>query len=101
MANKIKWGDQLAHFFSCLVLTLLTCGSYLGWIAVVLWAITREYYQRKRTMEAVLKYQPSFGEVINTDGDLGFKYFKRDLVVSYSGVAVGIAINISLNIWLF
>ena len=97
--KPIKWGDQAAHFGSCFFLTLFTLG--FGAPVVVLWAITREYYQRKRTMESVVKYEPSFGEVLNTDGDLGFKYFKRDLVVSYFGIVVGIVAAIPLYNWLF
>ena len=101
-----NWGDQAAHFGSCFALTLLTLG--FGATIVVLWAITREYYQTKITMFEVYRIQYpdlnwkeigkqlSFKKVIGLV-DLG----KRDLAVSYWGVIGGIACAVPLNFWIF
>ncbi len=97
--KPIKWGDQSAHAGSCFGLTLLTLG--FGAPVVVLWAITREYYQIKIRMIAALRMQgkkgkPSYSDVMDFV-DLG----KRDLVFSYWGVVLGLAIAIPFDIWLF
>ena len=97
--KPIKWGDQTAHFGSCLALTLITLG--FGAPVVVLWAITREYYQIKINMIQAYKLQtikkpPSYSAVMEFV-DLG----KRDLVFSYWGVVAGLAIAIPFDIWLF
>jgi len=87
--KPINWLDQFLHAFFCFVLTMLVAGSWVGWIVVVLWAITREYYQVKiNVIEAYriqkLEQEPSFRVVMDN-----LKLFKRDLKVSYSGVLLG------------
>ena len=92
------WKDQVIHFGSCFGLTLLTLG--FGAPVVVLWAITREYYQIKERVTAAFRLQgsksePSF-DVVMDNVDL----FKTDLKYSYAGVAVAVAIAIPFDIWL-
>jgi len=100
--KPINWVDQGAHFGSCFFLTLLSLG--FGAPIVVLWAITREYYQVKQNMiDAARQHElpkVKFKQVIEF-----MKYDKtftnRDLKFSYWGVAVGIACAIPIDIWLF
>lgn len=97
--KPIKVGQQAAHAGSCFGLTLLTLG--FGAPVVILWAITREYYQIKaRITEAFVLQgkpaEPSY-DVVMDNVDL----WKRDLKFSYLGVAVAVAIAIPFDIWLF
>jgi len=97
--KPFNWVDQSAHFGSCLVLTLISLG--FGFLIVILWAITREYYQTKETMTEVyrvqeVKHKPSFNAVMDQ-----VKLFKRDLKFSYAGVIAGLFISIPFDIWLF
>lgn len=94
-----NWGSQALHFFSCFFMTLLTGGW--GAPVVVVWAITREYYQRKRQMEAVTKVEPSPWEILDPNPDFGegFDYIKRDLLVSYAGTATGLLLAIGYHNW--
>lgn len=111
--KPINWVDQGAHFGSCFAFTLITLG--FGAPIVVLWAITREYYQTKLTMfevyliqqhekgvgltyelMKVVEKQLKYG-VVMEKVDLA----KRDLVVSYWGVVAGLAIAVPFDLWLF
>lgn len=92
--RPIDWGDQHAHFWSCWGLTLLSLGY--GATVVALWAITREYYQVKRTMEKVIQKQPTYAQVIEQ-----LDFWKRDLKFSYAGIGVALAIIIPIHIWVF
>lgn len=69
--------DQSAHFGSCFGLTLITAG--FGAHIVILWAITREYYQHK-------DHDYSF-----TENVAALNFFNLDLKWSYAGVVSGIA----------
>ncbi len=97
--KKFNIVDQAAHSGSCCVFTLLTVIPLLGAIVVVVWAITREYYQTKETMRGVFVTQaigrkPKFVEIMKN-----IDYFKRDLRFSYLGVAVGICAGAALLNW--
>lgn len=104
--KPIKWGDQAAHFGSCFGFTLITLG--FGAPIVVLWAITREYYQTKIVMFEVYRVQypdlnwKEIGKQLKYDTVMEkVDLKKRDLVVSYWGVVAGIAIAVPLHIWVF
>jgi hypothetical protein len=71
--------DQSAHFGSCFGLTLITAG--FGAHIVILWAITREYYQHKSSAL-------TFFENITI-----LNYFNLDLKWSYGGVVLGIIVS--------
>ena len=111
MAEEVKpinWVDQGAHFGSCFVFTLLTMGSWLGFLVVVLWANTREYYQTKKQMADALKRKVKFFEVLkymwtkNEEIGKGNDFLKRDLMFSYAGVATAyVLVVVPLNIWVF
>tara|TARA_R110000751_G_scaffold64574_4_gene132612 strand:+ start:118 stop:378 length:261 start_codon:yes stop_codon:yes gene_type:complete len=77
--------DQSAHFFSNCLFTISTLG--LGFHIVLLWAITREYYQHKSDVL-------SFTENIS-----GLNFWNLDLKWSYGGVTLGLLI--SGCIWIF
>jgi len=101
-----NWVDQGAHFGSCLGLTLITLG--FGAPVVVLWAITREYYQTKIVMFEVYRVQypdlnwKQIGKQLHfTTVMAKVDLTKRDLAVSYWGVIGGIACAVPLNIWIF
>ncbi len=105
-SKPIKWVDQLAHFFSCFFFTLLTLGFGAPMVAV--WAITREYYQTKITMFEVYRVQYPDLNWKQIGKQLHFKKVmekvdlrKRDLVVSYSGIAAGIVAAIPLDMFLY
>ena len=104
--KPIKWGDQIAHFGTCFALTLLTLG--FGAPVVLLWAITREYYQTKITMFEVYRIQYPDLNWKEINKQLHYSTVmelvdlsKRDLVVSYWGIVIGIACAIPFNIWIF
>ena len=80
--------DQSAHFGSCLGFTLLTVFPYLsaGALVVLVWAITREYYQHK--VEGIGFFQNLFH----------IDFVGLDLLWSYGGIALGLIIGIS---WFF
>lgn len=111
--KPINWNDQIAHFASCFFLTLLTMGSWFGLIVVILWAITREYYQTKGKMEDAarehdLKHKVNFKFVIEymwSEDEASTKendFIKRDLLFSYAGIAAAyMLIVVPLNIWVF
>lgn len=80
--------DQTLHAILGLVLTVIPLsGAFFGVIA-------REYYQEKRKMEAARKSEPKFLQIIEM-----IDFFKRDLIFSYIGIAVGI-LTIAGIIWL-
>jgi len=111
--KPINWVDQSAHFGLCFCFTLLTMGSWFGFLVVILWAITREYYQTKQKMsdvarehdlphkvdfKFVLEYMWSEDKSVGKGND----FIKRDLVFSYAGVAAAyIFLVVPLNIWWF
>ena len=80
--------DQSAHFGSCLGFTLLTVFPFLsaGALVVLVWAITREYYQHK--VEGIGFFQNLFH----------IDFVGLDLLWSYGGIALGLIIGIS---WFF
>ena len=91
--------DQALHSGSCFCFTLLTVIPLLGSIGVIVWAITREYYQTKQQMIVVFAMQkidrkPKPLEVLKL-----IEYFKRDLRFSYLGVGVGLVGGAALLNW--
>ncbi len=79
--KPIKWGDQIAHFAIGFFCSLPIIGGFFSVLA-------REYYQRKRTMESVVGYEPDFLDVMDPAPDVGegFDFFSRDLLFSYAGI---------------
>lgn len=77
--------DQVWHMILGLLTNLPFVGSFFS-------VVSREYYQRKRTMEANMGFEPDFAEIMDTEGGEGydgFDWFKKDLMFSYIGVVAG------------
>jgi hypothetical protein len=87
--KPINWGDQIAHVAIGFFCSFPILGGFFSVLA-------REYYQRKRVMEAVIGRQPGFWEVLDPDPEVGegFDFFKRDLVFSYIGIAASITVMV-------
>jgi len=87
-----EFKDQTWHTLSCFGIAFVGL-PVIGIIPAVLFAITREYYQEKRKMEAARRIEPTFFQVIEL-----VDLWKLDLKFSYLGAVLG---NLAISIVLF
>mgnify|MGYP003646183054 FL=1 len=90
MISRKELRDQSAHFGSCLALTLVGAIPVIGLIFLVwIWAITREYYQKK---DYDFTFQENFFKL---------NFLNLDMKWNWVGIITGAVINGGICLFIF